>query len=444
MGQPKEDTAGVPGREGIEAWAGRGAPEAIAASRAPRALVDHLFRHQHGRIVASLTRSLGPQHLDLALDAVQEACLSALLSWPYDGLPAEPDAWLCRVARNKAIDRIRRSRKQSDDPQELEQRCKELLTPAETSPEEEIDDHLRLIFTCCHPELPRGARVALTLKTVCGFSVAEIARAFFATDAALAQRLVRAKHTIRDRRVAYQVPEGAELLPRLDSVHQVLLLLFNEGYSSLGGEHSVRVDMMEEALRLVGLLTRDPRTATPATDALEALFCFQSSRNPARLDSEGAMIPLPDQDRTRWDRGLLDAGLLALARSARGEVETRYHILAEIGSAHALAPRFEDTDWERICAAYRRLLRREGSRAGFLGLVVAESYLHGAQSALLRLDARGAPAAGSKEPNREAAVRADLLFRLGRLEEARVTYRSAAALARNPAERRYLERRAST
>lgn len=405
--------------------------------RSSRVLVDHFFRHEHGRIVASLVRVLGPRHIDLALECVQEAALKALMSWPH-GVPNNPGAWLRRVARNRAIDEIRRGRWESDDPEDMTRGCMEILAPEQDSSETVRDDHLRLIFTCCHPILSREAQVALTLKTVCGFGTTEIARAFFSNEPALAQRLVRAKRALREQEITYRVPEGHELLARLGSVHQVLLLLFNEGYSSLGGSLSVRLDLMEESLRLTRFLVDDPRTATPASDALYALFCFQSSRNPARIDDRGAMVALADQDRSLWDRRRAETGLIHLARSARGQDETQYHLLAEIASIHALAPRFEDTDWSRILAAYERLLRHGQSSSRFLGLVVAESYASGPEQALRRLD-RSRPAfVDPGEPHRESAVRADLLRRAGRPQEARAAYFEAAAAARNPAERLYL------
>ena len=277
-------------------------------------LLEHLFRHQSGRMVAHFARLLGPAHLDLAEEAVQEAMLRALLTWPYSGAPENPQAWLFRVARNAAIDAIRRDRVAAEKSETLSAQLSGLETPPENPEVEEQfqDDELRMIVMCCHPEIPPEAAVALSLKTVGGFSVREIARAFLADDAAIAQRLVRAKRQIRERHLTLEVPRGAELERRLDSVIEVIYCMFNEGYTAHEGEDLIRQDLCEEALRL-GSLVACSSIAAPRVHALVALMAFQAARLPARTDEAGDLVLLESQDRSRWDRRLIAFGFYHLS-----------------------------------------------------------------------------------------------------------------------------------
>src|SRR4051794_37219021 len=261
-------------------------------------LVEHLFRHEAGRLLAGLGRRLGIEHLDLAEESVQDALVQALRQWPRAGVPPNPAAWLARAAHSRALDRLRRRATDARARAALEER----VAGPPPDGEGELDDQLAMIFACCHPALAPEARVALTLKAVCGFGTAEVGRAFLLDEPAVAQRIVRAKRLLREQHVALAVPPPAELPARLDSVLQVLYLLFNEGYAAHQGDDLVRHDLCEEALRLGLLLTRRSDIARPAAHALVTLMFFQASRLPARVDDAGDLLRLADQDRSLWDR----------------------------------------------------------------------------------------------------------------------------------------------
>ncbi|MDB4896837.1 MAG: polymerase subunit sigma-70, partial [Firmicutes bacterium] len=269
-------------------------------------LVEHLFRHSAGQMVAALTRLLGPARLDLAEEMVQEALIKALKSWPYRGVPANPKAWLLQVARNRALDVLRR---EGGLPVKLRLLGMDPTSPAAALPGQDeaelvADDELAMIFMCCHPALSPLTRTTLTLKTVCGFSVDEIAAALLAQPSAVAQRIVRAKRQIETEAIPFAIPSSAELTARRENVLAVLYLLFNEGYSAHTGEDLVRADLCAEAIRLGSMLADNPATGGPPVDALLALMHLQASRLPARVDGDGALLLMDEQDRSRWDRGL--------------------------------------------------------------------------------------------------------------------------------------------
>lgn len=404
---------------------------------APR-LVEHLFRHEHGRIVATLARALGHTHLDLAEEAVQEACLRALRSWPFDGIPRDPSAWLFRTARNHALDILRRSRRWDELALELEARLERLPTDGLGSGT--VDDSLALICACCHPRLAPSSRVALTLKAACGFSTGEIAHAFLVPEHTIAQRIVRAKHTLQTGVRNLQVPSHEELDDRVNTVLDVLYLLFNEGYASHGALDPIRVDLTEEALRLTRLLAAHPAGNRSSTHALLALLLFQSSRLPARLDQGGAMVPIAEQDRSVWDRSRIEEGLIELARAAQGQTLTEYHLHAEIAAVHATAPSASLTDWERIVAAYDELLRRNDSAVLRLNRAIAIGELEGADAGLREIDVLQSLSPLSRYSFLPAA-RAHFLTKLGRADEARAEYTRATDLAENEADRAYLQKR---
>lgn len=408
--------------------------------------VDHLFRHSAGQMVATLARVFGLRHLDAVEDAVQDALVQALRRWPFGGTPDNPEAWLMRVARNRLLDRLRRAGTWQEKRRRLERDtaawAEEPDTQAAWFAGELADDQLRMIFACCHPAVPRTGQLALTLKTVGGFSVAEIARAFLVREATVAQRLVRAKRRLREGGVRLAVPEPAELRERLEVVLEAIYLMFNEGYAAAAGSELVRTDLCHEAIRLLELLAGHPGTATPRTRALAALACFQASRLPARLDAAGELATLERQDRSRWDARLIAAGLEHLERSAQGDEVSTYHLEAEIASCHVLAASWEATDWRRIVAAYDELLARRPSPVAALNRAVAVGELAGPEAALAALEPLAA--AGELEGYYPYwATRGEMLERAGRGEEARESWRRAQRLETSAPVRRFLLRRAN-
>ena len=343
-------------------------------------------------MVAWLTRVFGPANLELAEEVVQDALVKALQQWPFSGVPDNPSGWLFTVARNGALDVIRRKAFLRERAPEIARELLDRASAADPVPPGITDDELRMVFMCCHPELPQDARVALSLKTVGGFSTAEIARAFLASESTIAQRIVRAKRTLRERQIPFELPglpagarsakEGAaHLTERLDSVLEVIYLLFNEGYAAHSGEDLVRLDMCREAIRL-GRIVAASSVGGPEADALVALLAFQASRIPARVNEAGEMVLLEDQDRRLWDRELIALGFNHLARSARGDRMTPYHVQAAIAAVHAVAPRAEDTDWPRMLTLYDDLLRLNPSPVVALNRTVALARVAGAHAAL--------------------------------------------------------------
>src|SRR6266436_2944782 len=294
-------------------------------------LVEHLFRHEAGKIVATLTRIFGIEHLNLAEDVVQEALARALQTWPFYGVPKNPSAWIMRASRNLALDVVRRRKVfQNKQAEIIRLMDRESIAPDEAIfPEEEIsDDRLRLMFVCCHPAIPADAQVALALKTLCGFGVTEISRAFLTTDAAIAKRLTRAKQKIRAAQIPFEIPAGEELTQRLDSVLHSLYLLFNEGYKASSGNKLVREELCHEAIRLASLLAEHPAGNRPRTHALVALMLLNAARLPARTDPEGNILRLKEQDRSTWNQELIARGMQHLSMSAVGDELTTYHLQA--------------------------------------------------------------------------------------------------------------------
>jgi RNA polymerase sigma-70 factor (ECF subfamily) len=395
---------------------------------APDELVEHLFRHQAGRMVSTLTRILGPRHLQLAEDVVQEALIKALELWPHRGIPENPAAWLIAVARNRALDVLRREASLAAKAVEVAR-----VWPAGGADLEAMDDQLGMIFLCAHPAVPREARAALTLKTVCGFSTAEIARAYLIQESAAAQRIVRAKRLVRD--LTFALPDDGELAARRDGVLEVLYLIFNEGYTRSAN------DLCEEAIRLGGLVADHAAAGAPEADALLALFYLQAARAPARVDAQGDLFLLADQDRGLWDRARMSEGLRRLERSARGERITEFHLEAAIAAAHATAPDFGSTDWEFIVGQYDQLYAMNPSPVVALNRAAAISRAQGAAAGLRALE----PIAGHPALARYyllAATQARLHEELHDAEAAARSYAQALECECSPAERRFLERKA--
>jgi RNA polymerase sigma-70 factor (ECF subfamily) len=408
----------------------------------PHQLVDHLFRSRSGQMVAWLTRIFGPSHLDLAEEVVQDALVKALQQWPYSGVPDNPSGWLFRVARNGALDILRRNASFRDRAHAIAADLER--TPDRSSPGEPAvdDDELHMVFMCCHPSLPQDARVALSLKTVGGFSVTEIARAFLAAESTVAQRLVRAKRTLRDQHVAFDLPHGSDLGARTDSVLEVIYLLFNEGYNAHAGEDLIRRDLCGEALRLGRLVARSPQLAgrAPTAHALVALMAFQAARLPARVDATGEMVLLEDQDRALWDRGLVARGFAHLERSAEGRELSPYHLQAAIAAVHAGAATAADTRWPDILALYDQLSALQPSPIVTLNRAVALARVSGAATALAsleHLDREPALANYYLLPS----VKGRLLMELGDYDAAAMAYRNALERPCTEPERRFLLRR---
>jgi RNA polymerase sigma-70 factor, ECF subfamily len=349
-------------------------------------LVAHLFRHQAGRLTATLTRMLGSRYLDLAEDAVQDALITALQQWPFKGIPENPAGWLTLTAKNRAFDRLRREANLAGKLAELERVWPQHMA-AELPSNAKLDDQLALIFMCCHPAISREAQAALTLKTVCGFSTAEIARAFLTQDSAIAQRLVRAKRQIREQDISIELPDAKHLAQRLDAVLRVLYLLFNEGYGATRGDNLTRADLCEEAVRLGTLLTQHASTRCPAVHALLALLMLQAARLPVRLKADGLPALLAEQDRTLWDQRLIAGGLRHLAQAAAGTELTAYHLQAEIAAIHAVAVSETKTDWQRLTHLYDELLVLEPTPIVTLNRAIALARWQGPLAGIRTLEA---------------------------------------------------------
>ncbi|PYM46522.1 MAG: RNA polymerase subunit sigma-24 [Candidatus Rokuibacteriota bacterium] len=379
--------------------------------------------------------------MDAAEEIVQEAFAQALDHWPANETPDRPGAWLLTTARRRALDRLRRARRAGARAGALAYEAalgRMDESPDVTDPEAIPDDRLRLIFTCCHPGLPADSRVALTLRLVEGLSTAEIARAFLAPEPTIAQRLVRAKRTIRDRGFPYEVPQGVELPARLPAVLAVVYLIFNEGYAAHTGDALVRHELCQEAIRL-GHMLAELMPVEPEVLGLFALMELQASRAATRTDADGNLVLLADQDRSRWDRARIARGLAALDRAGPLERAGPYQLQAAIAACHARAVSWETTDWPQVVAHYRTLAEVAPSPVIELNRAVAIGLAEGPAAGLAALDAVDASAL--RGYHLWPAARADFLRRLGRWAEAAVEYRRALELADNVREQKFLAAR---
>ena len=389
-------------------------------------LVDHLFRHQAGRIAAALTRQFGSRYFDLVEDAVQESLISALRVWPLAGIPNSPEAWLLATARNKAIDHFRRLAKQSGQPEQFWRALETAPLPTAPFP----DDTLTLLFLCCHPMLAEETRLAVMLKFVCGFSVDEIARSFVVSAQTVAQRLVRAKRAIRESDIRFDLPPDSELPARRASVMKAIYLLFTEGHSRM------RADLCNEAIRLTRMLIADPRTNCPEADALAAICLLSAARLPAR-EFGGELLSLEEQDRSLWNQEQLEEGFHHFLNCIRGEEETQFHLEAAIAVEHAKAASFTETNWMQITALYERLLKKRDSPIVAINRAIAIGHALNAHAARRELQKLEGDARLKHSPLLHAAW-AWTYRQLGDLENAMLSTAQAVQKSTSEKERQYL------
>jgi RNA polymerase sigma factor (sigma-70 family) len=408
-------------------------------------LTEHLFRLESGKLVSVLTGLFGIDHLQLAEDVVQEALVRAFRTWPYYGIPKNPAAWITQTAKNLAYDLLRREKsfreKQTEIAVSVEQWSGDSVLDDSPLFDTEIkDDRLRLIFACCHPLIAQEAQTALALKTLCGFSAAEIAKAFLTTEAAIAKRLTRTRQKIRELRIPFEIPSGEEFLVRLNGVLQTLYLLFNEGYKASSGENLVREDLCYEAIRLATLLAEHPLANQPRTHALVALMLLDAARLLARVDTEGNILRLKEQERSKWSRPMIECGMLHLGQAAAGNELSEYHIEAGIAACHCMAEDYESTDWSRILSLYDQWTKMNSSPVIALNRAVAVANVNGPGAGLEAVEAI--------RSRRELdsyyllyAVLGEFEAQLDHLESAAAHFRKASQLTEVKSEREFLSKK---
>lgn len=399
--------------------------------------IDHLFRQSAGQMVSILARKFGVANIELIEDSVQDAMIAAMKSWPYAGIPEKQFAWLMRTAANRVIDSLRRdSRSDPIDAGDIDLASDDI---DDYRFEGELnEDQIRMMFACCHPGVPADSRVALTLKIVGGFSVGEIATAYLAKNEAIAKLLTRAKRKLRT--LDLEIPAGTQLDVRLDSVMRVLYLIFNEGYSASHGTYLIRRDLCLEAIRLNRILLEHPITGLPRVRAQAALFHFQAARLPTRVDADGDLLLLADQDRSKWDREMLAAGLDHLRRAASGDELSDYHLEAEIASLHSLAADYGSTDWRRILDRYDLLLKRTFSPVVALNRIAAVGEIYGPDRAIEELRDLGLNYLMTSF-NLYHITRGHFLTMAGRIDDAIVAYNRALELTQNESVLRFIRRK---
>ncbi|HTH58061.1 MAG TPA: sigma-70 family RNA polymerase sigma factor [Cyclobacteriaceae bacterium] len=354
-------------------------------------MISHLFRREAGKMASVLTRLLGPDQLDAAQDIVQDALLKAMEVWPFHGIPENPSAWLYKVAKNKAIDYLRSNQTKTKILAELQNELKSGWGMSsrmnQLFKDEEIQDSvLRMMFVCCHPSIPQESQIALTLKTLGGLTSLEIGHAFLTSEETITKRIFRAKEKIKEERLSVEVPVKAELIVRMDSVLKVLYLLFNEGYNSSHPDILVREELCEEAMRLCYLLIQNKETNLPKVRALIALMCLQAARFPSRVNEAGAKILLQDQDRSKWNKALIQQGLNFLRDAFSGDQLTEYHVEAAIASVHSVAADFSNTNWTELLKLYETLYEMKPSPMVELNKAIALGYARTPQEGIEALE----------------------------------------------------------
>jgi RNA polymerase sigma-70 factor (ECF subfamily) len=405
-------------------------------------LVEHFFRHEAGRLVSVLTRIFGWRHFDLVEDMVQATLMDALEAWRVRGVPDNPSGWVHRVARNKVLDALRRD--------QIGQRILGEWAGTRATHEEALDElffdseiedsQLRMMFACCHPQLARENQLALTLKALCGFGNAEIARALLVGTETVKKRLQRANRDLIDHHITLDPPAGGEVSRRLDSVHQVLYLLFNEGYSSSEGETAIRADLCEEAARLCHLLCSHPRFGTPATQALMALMLFHAARLESRLDQRGSVLLLDEQDRSTWDQPLIRRAQEYLAQSAEGTFISPFHLEAAIACHHCTAKSVADTDWPAILRLYDALLTQQLSPVYLVNRAIVVAQIDGPQAGIHALE-EAAQDPAFRHYHLFDATLGDFYRRTGDLARARRHLEAARQKTTSPSDRVLIDRR---
>jgi RNA polymerase sigma factor (sigma-70 family) len=421
-----------------------------ASTQRASQLVEHFFRHETGRLHGALTRLLGTHNLSLVEDVAQEAMVKAFRAWSFGGPPANPSAWITQVAMNLARDALRHRKMSSSKEGNIITHFEQTVAAAGAGGTADLtadadadfrirDDSLRMLFVCSHPSIAADAQVVLALKVLGGFSTAEIARAFFSSDAAIEKQLTRTKQRIAEAKLAFELPEGAELAERLEGVLATLYLIFNEGYKASAGEKLLREELCREAIRLTLLLVEHPAGRSAQSHALLAFMLLTAARFPARVDEQGDLLRLDDQDRSKWDFALIERGLVQLAQAAQGKTLTEYHLQAGIAACHCMAPTYEATDWARILRLYDDLQAIKPSPVVAMNRAVVVAHLHGPQAALDAIQSM---------PQRERleshyllhAIVGELNHRLNKHEAAVKSFRRALQLAKVGPEQTHLAR----
>lgn len=409
-------------------------------------LVDHLFRHESGKLVSVLTRVFGSENIDLAEDVVQDSLVEAIEQWQYKGVPENPSAWLFRVAKNKALNILNREKYKKQYSKNVTHylQSESTVEPALNhffSEQEILDDQLRMLFTCCHPAISPDSQIALALKTLCGFSIPEIAKAFLTTDENINKRLVRARQKIRDDKIPFEVPQGKDLEARLQTVLETIYLLFNEGYSASKGNDIIRYELCEEAIRLAQLIAVHPAILHKGDVlALLSLMFLNASRFKARQDTEGNLFTMQEQNRSLWNQKIRDTGLFYLQEAAKNDELSIYHILAAISAQHCIAPDYESTDWKTILSLYDSLIQIDDSPFVLLNRAIALSKVNGANKALAELEHIKNNAA-IKSNYLFYATQAELYTRVNQFSNAITALQKAIQLAPLQAERNWLAKK---